>query len=669
MSDVFAGRHVEEVAAVVRDPESIVTPIARSWKRCVDNYGLDPANECKPLHIGGAELKERKRQLEDVLAVARLECQNLYEQTAGSGYAVVLTDADGVVLHYICNPGLVDSFQKSGLWQGGIWSEASAGTNAIGTCLVEGQPLIVHRDEHFYNCHTSLTCSAAPVRDPHGKLLAILDQTSLHSRDSKQAQLHTMALVNMSARFIENRYFEQFYGGTMVLRFHSRPEFVGVLTEAMVAINEDGRILAANASAVDQLGYSSRQELANRSLSDILHISPTMLDERATYQPHTVWPVRDVRNGRRYFCMLTVQQRSLSVGSARTNGRIAVRVPPASQPPVLDLKALIGDDAHMAYNVRCVERILDKDVPILLTGETGTGKEAFARAIHMSSARHDENFIALNCAAIPETLIESELFGYRHGAFTGARKQGMRGSILQSHKGTLFRDESGDMPPNLQTRLLRVLEDKEVMPLGSDEPVTVDLHIISASHQDMKELVAQGLLREDLYYRLNGITLSLPALRHRSDLEALIRSVLAAENDTSSEVAVDDAAFRQMLNYPWPGNIRELRNVLRTALALSDDGVIRLADLPKDIACAGDISLMGQASTLPQTDEQAAPQDGRSALESAERDVLMEELERNHWNVTVTAKRLRMSRSTLYRKVKKYGIPVSSLASRGNGWG
>jgi transcriptional regulator of acetoin/glycerol metabolism len=333
-------------------------------------------------------------------------------------------------------------------------------------------------------------------------------------------------------------------------------------------------------------------------------------------------------------------------------------VAPAKEHACLDMKRLIGGDPRMAYNARCASRVADKDVYILLAGETGTGKEVFARAVHEASARAGRPFVALNCAAIPESLIESELFGYKHGAFTGARREGMRGCVLQSSGGTLFLDEIGDMPYALQTRLLRVLESREVVPLGGQAPVTVDLHVISATHRDLKGLVDNGGFREDLYFRLNGISLHLPALRERRDLEAIVRCVLAAENDTQDVISVDHVAFNQLLKYPWPGNIRELRNVIRTALALSDDGIIRLADLPKEIAVYRDAA--GPRSGGPPTTVAGPSEQGScSPLEAAEREALLKELERNRWNVTVSAERLGMSRSTLYRKLKKYDIPVT----------
>ncbi|NPY05902.1 sigma-54-dependent Fis family transcriptional regulator, partial [Pseudomonas aeruginosa] len=238
-------------------------------------------------------------------------------------------------------------------------------------------------------------------------------------------------------------------------------------------------------------------------------------------------------------------------------------------------------DAELAADFRRALKVYARDVPLLLNGETGSGKEAFAKAVHLAGPRAEQAFVALNCAAIPETLIESELFGYRGGSFTGARKEGMRGKLQQADGGTLFLDEIGDMPLALQTRLLRVLEERRVVPLGG-EPEDVDVRLISATHRDLAELVADGRFREDLYYRLNGMVVSLPPLRERSDREELL-DYLLAEEARGQRIQLDGEVRQGLLAYRWPGNVRQMRTVLRTLVALCEDGRVGLRDLPADI--------------------------------------------------------------------------------------
>ncbi len=342
------------------------------------------------------------------------------------------------------------------------------------------------------------------------------------------------------------------------------------------------------------------------------------------------------------------------VGLDRSAGPIFVSFPAGHLHRPLSLENLAGEDPQMLRNVRSAYRIADSNVSVLIQGPTGSGKEAFAHAMHLVSRRSDRPFVAVNCAAIPETLIESELFGYKPGAFTGARKEGMRGKLLQSSAGTLFLDEIGDMPLALQTRLLRVLEEQEIVPLGSETGIKVDLHVIAASHRNLRDMIARGAFREDLYYRLNGITLELPALKDRVDKERVIHHALAAETGNGRPAAIEMDALQCLLEYPWPGNIRELRNVIRTALAICDGGVVRRIDLPREIR---------EVQSLGCADSRFAPSGSHGTaaanpLRLAERAALARSVEDCHGNMTRAAAQLGISRNTLYRKFKRHGIPL-----------
>jgi sigma-54 dependent transcriptional regulator, acetoin dehydrogenase operon transcriptional activator AcoR len=341
----------------------------------------------------------------------------------------------------------------------------------------------------------------------------------------------------------------------------------------------------------------------------------------------------------------------------------AAALPLRAQP--LTLEELAGEDSQMLRNIRCARRIADTNVAVLIQGPTGSGKEAFAHAMHLASRRAARPFIAVNCAAIPETLIESELFGYKQGAFTGARREGLRGRIVQSSGGTLFLDEIGDMPLALQSRLLRVLEEREVVPLGSESAIAVDLHVLAASHRNLREMIARGAFREDLYYRLNGITLELPALRERTDKERLIQHALAAETGNGRPAAIERDTLQGLLAYAWPGNIRELRNVIRTALAICEGGVVRAMDLPREIRDGEPPSeerpdgFAGRfAASLPASDSgsREALAGSCNRLQAAERAALLRAMEELHGNMSRVAAELGVSRNTLYRKIKRHGI-------------
>jgi transcriptional regulator of acetoin/glycerol metabolism len=323
----------------------------------------------------------------------------------------------------------------------------------------------------------------------------------------------------------------------------------------------------------------------------------------------------------------------------------------------------------MSGVLRKASRIANSTLPVLIQGPTGSGKECLARALHAASPRASQSFVAVNCAALPETLIESELFGYRPGAFTGAKKEGRKGKIVQSSGGTLFLDEIGDMPLLLQTRLLRVLEEQEVIPLGAETGVPVDLRVICASNRDLREMIASGAFREDLYYRLNGITLQLPRLAARADKDLLIRRILAEEAGRDNENAIDGEALQCLTEYTWPGNIRELRNVIRSAFAICDDNMIRLADLPTELR--GHRHSDGLANTVAATQVHAAEglhptaqaEPPLNALARAERETLLQVIRANGGNLCTTAKQLGMSRNALYRRLKRHGITVDRVAS------
>jgi sigma-54 dependent transcriptional regulator, acetoin dehydrogenase operon transcriptional activator AcoR len=647
--------HASRIFNVVQSglkPAGIEPHVTRSWQRCVKEYGIEPSTPRRNSVLDPQNVRDAQQRMGELLRVARAEMESLYEQIAGSGFAVILSDTQGAVMNTITDPTLQREFRQAGLWLGALWDERHEGTNGIGTCLAEGCAVTVHREEHFRGYNIGLSCSGAPILDPRGQMLAVLDASSVNSNDSRLVQRHTMALVNMSANLISRWNFLNEFGHAWVLRFHSRPEFVGLLHEALLAIDGSGTILAVNESAMLQLGNSSRAAFIGQPVSKFFKFDFETLEQRASSEPSTIWPVRDLAHGRRFFALVRAPLR----GTPRVNS-----LPPierAAQPTEAQRQEAgrhVSEDPIMCKNLACARQLFAKQVPILLLGATGTGKEAFAKTLHRSSLWNDKPFVTVNCAAIPESLIESELFGYTRGAFTGASKDGRPGKILQSSGGTLFLDEIGDMPLTLQTRLLRVIEEREVVPLGSDQSMSVDLHVISATHRDIRQMIQAGEFREDLYYRLNGVTLQLPLLRDRSDKAALINTLLREENpDEPLQIAED--AFNKLLDYGWPGNIRQLRNALRTASALCRNGVIRVSNLPQEILDTDGRPV--PAAPLPETShaEAATPS---AALRQAECDVLLRELERLRWNISRTAQALGISRNTLYRKIHKHGITLT----------
>jgi transcriptional regulator with PAS, ATPase and Fis domain len=340
--------------------------------------------------------------------------------------------------------------------------------------------------------------------------------------------------------------------------------------------------------------------------------------------------------------------------------------PPRSARPSfpLTLADLVGGDTRIEAAAQKARKVLGKDIPLLIEGETGTGKEMFARAFHTSGPRREQPFIAVNCAAIPEGLIESELFGYQEGAFTGARKKGSLGKIMQADGGTLFLDEIGDMPFNLQARLLRVLQEREVVPLGAARAVSVDFVLVTATNRKLREEVERGNFREDLYYRVNGLRITLPPLRDRTDLERVAGALVADEAGPGRRAEISDEVLALFRAYRWPGNIRQMRAIVRTALALLDEGELLQAEhLPEDIVeeiarAAGREEGAGRplVETIVTPGPQATPSFamaavGRANLAEIELAAIHRTLDECEGNVSAAARRLGIGRNTLYRKL------------------
>ncbi len=505
--------------------------------------------------------------------------ENLYGQIRHTSSLVILADATGTILHSLGDPGFAGKAGKVALQPGGVWTEPARGTNAIGTCLVEQAPVAIHRGEHFIAANHFLTCSASPIFDPFGRIQGVLDLSS----DSRAYQQHTMALVRISTQQIENMLFSRGFEEHLVLHFHRHPQFIGTFYEGIAVFSRQGRLLAANRSALLQLGLD-RYQLAEASFAQLFDIPLAHLGEPAR---DGVQPVLEVRGRQGTIFFVRVKGgppggiRGTGPGSAGREIPVSARRP---DPPPRRLEKLTQGDPAMLRAIERARKVLMHDIPILIEGESGTGKELFAQALHHSSPRRNAPFVALNCAAIPPGLIESELFGYQDGAFTGARRKGYLGKIRQADGGTLFLDEIGDMPLELQARLLRVLQERRVAPLGGAAEQPVDIAVVCATNRKIRAEVVAGRFREDLYYRLNGLLLTLPPLRERTDRLTLAETLLAEFAPAGQRLRLAPPVADLFMCHPWPGNIRQLHNLLRTAVALLDPGseALGIEHLPED---------------------------------------------------------------------------------------
>jgi len=623
-------------------PESV----AQSWERCV-GLGLDTSARQVFESLTSRELAEIIERNQRLTHQALPAMASLYEQIRNTRCMVVLTDAQGLILHSLGDDDFMEKAQRVALQPGVCWDERSKGTNAIGTALFENRALEVCGSEHFFRDNNFLTCSATPIRAPAGATIGALDV----SGDHRGQQSHTLALVKMTAQTIENHLSFDAFPGAIEMRFHSRPEFIGTLCEGLALLDPHGRVLTANRSAEFQLGIPLSQ-LIGQSFDDIF-------DRR--FVQALAHPGRTVEllthRGVRVVAMIAAPQ--AAARQTRTLARPRREDP--VHPPQRCLGNLHAGDEAMSRVVTRLRKVIDHDLAILIHGDTGTGKEWLARAIHEESSRRNAPFVAVNCSAIPETLIESELFGYEGGAFTGARREGQVGYLRQANGGTLFLDEIGDMPFNLQARLLRVLQDRTVMPLGSGEPVRVDFQLVCATHQPLERLISEGGFREDLYYRLAGLTVILPPLRDRSDILAIAAGMLRELGD--GRFRLDRQASDAISRFRWPGNLRQLSNVLRTALALATpDRVIGLEHLPEEVVTVTQRTRAAGMEAEPGIDAasciEAANGHGQSngraggTLSELELAAIRRAIEDCGGNMTAAARQLGIGRATLYRKLQ-----------------
>jgi transcriptional regulator of acetoin/glycerol metabolism len=606
--------------------------LTRSWQRSLA-AGLSPQDRMTDaVHASSMELRQALAGNHDLLAHSRPVMDFLFEQVRHSQGMVILADKCGTLMHTLGHADFLDKAQRVALTNGASWLEQHRGTNAIGTALAEASGVEIHGAEHFFERNAFLTCTAAPILSARGELMGILDI----SGDQRSGHPHTLGLVSMAARMIENRLLTASTRRQTRLHLHARLEGIGSVAEGIVVLADDGWIVGANSHALAMLGLRA-MDLNSRRVNDVFAMSYEQLLARQHRRPGQPLQVH-LHDGAVLYAVLH-QPHSIALCS-----------PVAAPASKLDaLARLDTGDIRWRSAADKVRKVLDKPIAVLIQGESGVGKELFARAAHDSSTRCGKPFVAINCAAVPENLIEAELFGYAPGAFTGAKREGSLGRLREAHGGTLFLDEIGDMPLGMQARLLRVLQERQVTPLGEGKAVSVDFALLCASHRKLRDEADAGRFRSDLYYRINGLTVVLPPLREREDFAVLTHRMLADFNP-GREVQVEPALMSRLQAYRWPGNLRQFSNVLRTASAMLDDHEDHITwehlpdDVQEDLAANADDSC---ASLSEKSKREETPHNlqalGRAAIQHA--------LDSSAGNRSKAAKLLGISRQTLYRKL------------------
>ncbi|NMY05446.1 sigma-54-dependent Fis family transcriptional regulator [Pseudomonas sp. WS 5059] len=592
------------------------TIIQDSWRRC-RAFGLDhqstPSFDQLPAE-GISQLLESQHAL---VQTTHQEVLPYYENIlSNSNCLIMLADNQGQVLTSWGTQRFIEPKLARGFSAGASWMERATGTNAIGTALACAQAVHIEHDEHFLKANRFMTGSAAPIFDANREIIAVLDVSS----DSYLPPSHTLGMVKMMSQTVENRLILNLFGGEhFQLTFNTGLNNLDSQWAGLLIFDESGQVLSANRRADNLLGIS----LSRVMIDSLFKVSLLELLNQPEGLPFALQAA-----GRNRFQCLLKRPRQVPVQA---------RVFTEPAPTVIGLKTLHFGDSRVEKAVRQAERLLEKDIPLLIHGETGVGKEVFVKALHQASSRSQQAFIAVNCAAIPAELVESELFGYEKGAFTGANQKGSIGLIRKADKGTLFLDEIGDMPLPTQARLLRVLQERCVQPVGSSELFPVDLRIISATNRSLREQVQIGRFREDLYYRIGGLTLELPPLRERSDKQALFKQLWQQHREPTQWAGLSAEVLELFEQHPWPGNLRQVSSVMQVALAMAEDQPIRLEHLPDDFFVD-----LGHAS----------PSKPVVMGDLDDRQNLQQRLAAVGGNISHLARELGVSRNTLYKRLR-----------------
>ncbi|VEF11745.1 Fis family transcriptional regulator [Pseudomonas fluorescens] len=598
--------------------------VQTSWQRC-RAFGLDhlsaPAFDQLPA-AGIAQLLDSHHSL---VQTTHQEVLPYYENIlSNSNCLIMLADNQGQVLTSWGTQRFIEPNLARGFQAGASWMERCSGTNAIGTALACEQAVHIEHDEHFLKANRFMTGSAAPIFDAERKVIAVLDVSS----DSYLPPSHTLGMVKMMSQTVENRLIlNSFHGQHFQLTFNTGLNNLDSQWAGLLIFDESGQVLSANRRADNLLGV----RLSRVSVESLFQVSLLELINQPDGLPFALQT-----SGRNRFQCLLKRPKQAPV-QARV---FSAEAKPAAA-SAISLNSLHFGDSRVEKAVRQAERLLEKDIPLLIHGETGVGKEVFVKALHQASSRNKQAFIAVNCAAIPAELVESELFGYEKGAFTGANQKGSIGLIRKADKGTLFLDEIGDMPLPTQARLLRVLQERCVQPVGSSELFAVALRIISATNRSLREQVQLGRFREDLYYRIGGLTLELPPLRERSDKQALFKRLWEQHREPTQWAGLSDEVLELFERHPWPGNLRQVSSVMQVALAMAEEQPVRLEHLPDDFFVDLEMEPVETAPPL--------------GLDLNDVEALNRELKAAGGNISHLARRLGVSRNTLYKRLRQIG--------------
>lgn len=626
-------------------PATLRPQVLCSWQRSQEHHVAESRRHA-PL-LGEAELTRHRTAHVSLLHAARPALSKARIFLADASAMVMLTDPSGLVIEASGDPRTLEFGRDIHLEQGGQWAEADIGTNAIGTAIAAGEPVQIHAWEHFCNDVKRWTCAAAPIHHPlDGQLIGVLDISGL--KDSFHPQ--TLAHAVMAAQHIEAMLERAARTDHDVLLHTFFRKRLRSLADNLLLIDARGIVVYASDDSLRRLDRLHRGLLHGRALPVLAEL------------PCEHWPTRLAE-------LLPGAVVEFVCDEARALGALIVlresrraAIAPTSVAPLLQkdsgFDAILGQSAALRAVVDRARRLAESDAPILIEGETGVGKELFARAIHQCSIARAGAFVPVNCGGLPRELIASELFGYADGAFTGARAKGHAGKIEAAHGGLLCLDEVAEMPLDLQAFLLRALEDSVVYPIGSNVGRPVQMRLVSMTNRSLAAEVAAGRFRKDLYYRLSALKLNIPPLRdRREDVPMLAEHYcrLSAERLGRPAPTLDRDMIALLCDYWWPGNVRQLRNVIEEMVVTSGRPCLGLEDLPTDLLPGGGEIPSTATPPVPTTTVSEAP----GGLKSCERIAILSAVRACRGNLTRAARQLGIARSTLYRRLQEHGIHES----------
>ncbi len=657
--------------------EDVLPPaLMQSWHRCV-SLGLDPYAE-KGRQDASDQAPAPVSQ--SILSLVRPAMEDLYQFAEGSECVITFADADLRLIDMVGDQTVREELERLGLRIGTCWSEEQLGANALALALQESFPIQLEGAMHYLAALHTLYTSAAPIHDLLGQAVGVLAAIGRH----EHAHPHTLSMITAAAQAISNQLQMQVWLGNANDLLSELKTILQTLPEGILLLRRDGVVSQMNTPVGTMLGLTPAK-VTGRRLRDVLPLPTVLAQALTTHQSLSDEElVFDTVHGR-VTCLCTLKpltsyRPETGLEGIVNSAGLVVSEPDAADGFVMILRSIervqklvhrmtgararltfanvVGESPALKEALRLARLAANSISTVLLQGETGTGKEIFAQSIHNSSSRSDGPFVAINCAAIPRELINTELFGYEGGAFTGADRQGRPGKFEQAHGGTLFLDEIGDMPLDLQTSLLRAIETRTIVRIGGHRIIPSDVRIIAATHIDLREEARRGNFRSDLYYRLHVLAIKIPALRERpDDLPLLVQHFLLRQSRVLSRTfTIAPEALAGLRQYTWPGNVRELENMLERITYLMPNNTITVNDLPIDMQQPLDHPVQLEETEPPST--AIASKNGALKEQSvnAEVQAIITALHAGDGHAARAAALLGISRTTLWRKIVKYGL-------------